>query len=117
MHVHLDATVDPQFIMSLALNDPAIHICVPNALTSSNLKTTLPQLRPLPPDEFTSALGFDSAEVGTWVGLRTARENFDVSLGGKEGFDKWVVGCMTINPGEAYGTHNTVAKVFLHLPL
>ena len=52
-----------------------------------------------------------SYELDAWVPLKNARDNFSNALGGKEGFDQWVVGSMTINPSEAYGTHNTVEKV------
>lgn len=54
-----------------------------------------------------------SYEMDAWVSLKNARDNFSNALGGKEGFDQWVIGSMTINPSEAYGTHNTVEKVQL----
>jgi adenosine deaminase CECR1 len=47
----------------------------------------------------------------TWVQIANARETFDPALGGPKGFDDWVIGALTLNPNQAYGTHNTVTKV------
>jgi adenosine deaminase CECR1 len=44
----------------------------------------------------------------TWIPLQEAREK--CSLGTEE-FDQWIIRALTINPSEAYGTHNTVSKV------
>lgn len=107
--------MDPKVLLSMSLPYPSIHIRVPNTLTLNNLRTTIPEFRPLPTSQFAKSSSLSDAGAGNWVGLQAARENFDPSLGGKDGFDEWLIGCMTINPAEAYGTHNTVIKVSLFL--
>lgn len=121
LHAHLDATVNAKFLLQLALKQPALHVRVPQALNPSNLSSTLPEFRALPREQFSDALSLtdDNYEPGTWVALQSARQRFDVSLGGPERFDSWVIDAMMINPTEAYDTHNTITKVFipiLHLP-
>lgn len=111
LHCHLDATVDQAFLLKTALSHRPLHMRVPKALSPSNLKSNLPEFRALPPNEYSTAKSLDSVEPGQWVPLIAARDNFDQALGGPEGFDRWVIGSMTINPAEAYGTHNTVVKV------
>jgi adenosine deaminase CECR1 len=113
LHAHLDATVNAKFLWQLALKQPALHVRVPQAINSLTLSTTLPEFRGLPREQFSdvSSLTDSAYEPGTWVALHRARETFDVSLGGQEGFDKWVIGSMMINPTEAYNTHNTITKV------
>ncbi|KAH0830666.1 hypothetical protein J3R83DRAFT_2121 [Lanmaoa asiatica] len=40
------------------------------------------------------------------------------SLGGPEGFDKWIVSTFVINPSEAYGSHNTSNKpIIKYMPI
>ncbi|KAF8891212.1 hypothetical protein BD779DRAFT_188177 [Infundibulicybe gibba] len=47
------------------------------------------------------------------MGVHAARAGtFDPNLGGPEGFDKWAVDSMIIHPSEAYGTHNTISKIW-----
>jgi adenosine deaminase CECR1 len=113
LHAHLDATVNAKFLLQLALEQPAIHVRVQQVMTSSTLSSTLPEFRALPREQFSEVHSLTHAtyEPGTWVPLQRARENFDVSLGGPQGFDEWVIGTMMINPTEAYDTHNTIAKV------
>ena len=115
LHAHLDATVDAAYLLELALRQPALHVRVPRAVNASNLSSTLPEFRPLPRNQFSdwSSLTDAAYEPGTWVALKQAREKFDLNLGGPEGFDRWVIGAMVINPKEAYETHNTVTKVLL----
>lgn len=112
LHGHLDAMVDCSFLLKLAFAQPAIHIRTPTLLTATNMTNVLPEFRGLPSSEFTnsSSLTFDYVP-GTWVNLKQARENFDPALGGPKGFDAWALGVLTINPSEAYGTHNSVLKV------
>ena len=116
LHAHLDATVNPEILLRLALQYPVFHVRVHKPLTISNLSTNLPEFRALPPDQFSglSSLTDASYPLESWVPLYKARDSF--ALGGQEGFDKWVIGAMTINPAEAYGTHNTVKKAcsFFH---
>ena len=113
LHAHLDATVNPEILLKLALQYPAFHVRVHEPLTISNLSTNLPEFRALSPD-YPSDLGSlteASYPLGSWVQLHKARDSF--VPGGQEGFDKWVIGALTINPAEAYGTHNTVKKAGL----
>ncbi|GLB42927.1 putative adenosine [Lyophyllum shimeji] len=114
LHCHLDGTVNVPVLLKLALKQPALHVRVSQKLTVSSIGSVLPEFRGLPPNEFSDAPGLtdEAYEAGRWVSLRTARETFDASLGGPEGFDKWVVGAMTINPTEAYKTHNTIKKIW-----
>lgn len=113
LHVHQYATVEAGFLLKLALQQPAIHIRCSNVIDNSTIMGTLPEIRPIPTEQHTDSCGItDAAYVpNTWVKMRTARETFDPSLGGPEGFDKWIVGTFVINPSEAYGSHNTPNKV------
>ncbi|KAF8163526.1 hypothetical protein B0H34DRAFT_327265 [Crassisporium funariophilum] len=114
LHAHLDATVNAEYLLELAFKHPAFHVRVHEPLTASNLTTNLPEFRALPQDQFSDVgcLTDASYALGSWVSLHNARDSFAQELGGKEGFDKWVVGAMTINPAEAYGTHNTITKIW-----
>jgi adenosine deaminase CECR1 len=113
LHVHQYATVEAGFLLNLALQQPAIHIRCPNVIDNSTIAVTLPDIRPIPNEQYTHGCGItDAAYVpNTWVEMRTARETFDPSLGGPEGFDKWITSTFVISPGEAYGSHNTPNKV------
>ena len=113
LHAHMDATVNAGYLLQIALKYPAMHVRIHKPLSLDNLSTNLPEFRCLPQEEFSSlqSLTDPSYLLGSWVPLRNAREYFASELGGVEGFDKWVVGSMTINPSEAYGTHNTITKV------
>ena len=116
LHAHLDATVNPEILLKLALNYPVFHVRVHEALSISNLSRNLPEFKALPPDFVSdlSSLTEASYPLGSWVPLHKARDSF--VLGGQEGFDNWVIGALTINPAEAYGTHNTVTKASLSTP-
>lgn len=111
LHAHLDATVNASYVLQLALKYPAIHVRATTVITKATIGSTLPEFRVLPESEFTTlqSLTDSSYSEGAWVPLQSARQNF--SLGGPEGFDKWYVSATTIDPAEAYGTHNTVTKV------
>ena len=113
MHAHLDATVRVDVLLKLALEHPAIHVRAPGKLFATNLKTVIPEFRALPEAEWTTIASLTDAKYtpGSWVPLRNARANFAQALRGPEGFDKWVFGALMIDPSEAYGTHNTTAKV------
>ncbi|KAI9571443.1 hypothetical protein HD554DRAFT_2076160 [Boletus coccyginus] len=114
LHVHQDARVEAAFLLKLALQQPAIHIRCPNVIDDSTIAATLPDIRPIPKEQYTNSCGItDAAYVpNTWVEMRSARETFDPSLGGPEGFDKWIVSTFVINPSEAYGSHNTPNKIW-----
>ena len=113
LHGHLDAMVDRAFLLDVSLKQPLMSIRVPAKITASNLSNVLPEFQAFPLSEMSNTTPITSAdyEPGTWVNLKAARDTFDPALGGPEGFDKWLIGTMTINPGEAYGTHNSVLKV------
>ncbi|KAG5643235.1 hypothetical protein DXG03_001319 [Asterophora parasitica] len=114
LHCHLDATVNAQVLLKLALEQPALHVRVAARITHSTIGAVLPEFRALPRNEYSlNAPGITDElyQSDSWVSLANARANFDVALGGPEGFDRWVIGSMMINPTEAYKTHNTIKKV------
>ncbi|KAL1743471.1 hypothetical protein HDZ31DRAFT_83400 [Schizophyllum fasciatum] len=116
LHAHLDATVDARILLRLALETPGMHLRIARSLDSATLTSNVPEFRVLPESEYTSQTSLEKAPVDTWVPLVSARERFEA--GGPEGFDKWALGSMMINPSEAYGTHNTLTKgIFFHLPI
>lgn len=114
LHAHLDATVNQESLLKLALKHPAIHVQVPEIVTAENAWALRPTFKALPAAAYADGPGVtDPAYVSnTFVTILKARNTFDTNLGGPEGFDKWVCSAMTINPAEAYGTHNTITKVF-----
>ncbi|RPD64537.1 Metallo-dependent hydrolase [Lentinus tigrinus ALCF2SS1-7] len=109
LHIHLGATVRPDILLNLGLLYPAIHVRASAPITETTIKTTLPIFSALPKEEWTAtcSLTDSSYKPDTWVPLQNARNNFSPALGGPEGFDRWVIDAMMINPSEAYGTHNT----------
>ena len=113
LHAHLDATVRVDVLLKLALEHPAIHVRAPGELFATNFKAVLPEFQALPKAEWTTIASLTDTKYppGSWVPLRNARANFAQALRGPEGFDKWVFGALMIDPSEAYGTHNTTAKV------
>lgn len=113
LHAHLEASVDNAFLLGLGLSFRGMHIRTPEVLTPINYLNITPQFCPLPEDQFYAGTTLTSSDYspGTWISIRHARETFDPSLGGPEGFDSWVTSAMTINPNEAYRTHNSVLKV------
>lgn len=113
LHAHLDAMVNVPVLWQLVLQQPTFHVRASGPINASTIKYILPEFTPLPQDQFFdgSSLTDKSYTADQWVSLHKAREAFDVELGGPDGFDKWVFGALTINPNEAYKTHNTVTKV------
>lgn len=114
LHSHLDGTVNQEILLRLTLEQPAMHVHAARPLTASNLKLTPPIFKALPANQFTQgqvALTDASYVPESWIDARRARKTFAPELGGPEGFDKWIVGALTINPEEAYQTHNTITKV------
>ncbi|KAF7294760.1 Brix domain-containing protein [Mycena indigotica] len=110
LHAHLDATVDAQTVLRLALQQPALHVRTSEALTPLNIQI-LPQFQALTEEQKTHsvvALTDTGYQPNTWLALQVARDGF---LGGPTAFDAWAIGAMTINPSEAYQTHNTVDKL------
>jgi adenosine deaminase CECR1 len=113
LHAHLDATVNVNVLLQLALQQPAIHVCASTPINATTIASTLPMFKALPQDQFSGGAGLTdpSYVANDWVSLRKARETFSPELGGPQGFDNWVIAALTINPNEAYKTHNTVTKV------
>jgi adenosine deaminase CECR1 len=111
LHAHLDATVDNEYILNLALQEPFMHVRTSCVVTTANSTTAVPEFRAFKeaqPSQSASVTDPDYQAEG-WIPLHRARESF--SPGGPDSFDKWVLGAMSINPAEAYGTHDTVTKV------
>ncbi|EMD40416.1 hypothetical protein CERSUDRAFT_111019 [Gelatoporia subvermispora B] len=114
LHAHLDATVNARHLLKLALEQPVMHVSVSSALTSDNIGDVLPKFKPVPKENVSDvgSLSDLSYHPGDWIPFRAARDNFSESLGGPEGFDKWVINALMINPIEAYQTHNTTQKIW-----
>ncbi|KAI0647566.1 Metallo-dependent hydrolase [Trametes meyenii] len=114
LHAHMGAMVRAEVLLRLALLQPAIHIRVPIAVSDSTIKTVIPTFLGLPRSEWTQHASITDSgySSNTWVPIQNARNNFSESLGGPEGFDRWVLGTMTIDPSEAYGTHNTTGEIW-----
>jgi adenosine deaminase CECR1 len=114
LHVHQNASVEAKLLLDLALNHPAIHIRVPGRINASSLDTVLPDIQPIPAEQYPAAdvVGItDVSYTGDWVPIKKARELFDPELGGPAGFDKWVLSMFVINPSDAFSTYNTSMKV------
>ncbi|EPS97019.1 hypothetical protein FOMPIDRAFT_1129241 [Fomitopsis schrenkii] len=112
LHAHLDAMVNVNVLLRLALDQPAMHVRASLRLTESSVKALLPEFKALPRNTNLTSLTDDSYSGGEWVPLQCARDTFDASLGGPVGFDEWVTKALTINPSEAYGTHDTLTKIW-----
>lgn len=115
LHAHLDATVNASFLLELAASHPEVHIAIPSPLTKSNLRSILPTFRAFPKGIISQTLDLGDSNYlpGSWIPLAKARLHYSPALGGTEGFDKWALSTITIDPSEAYGTHNTVEKVVI----
>lgn len=113
LHAHHAAMVRVDVLLRLALSQPAVHIRVPAVLSPSTIGAVLPEFRGLPRAEWTMHPSITDQRYlpDTWVPIQNARSNFSPALGGPEGFDRWFTNTMTINPSEAYGTHNTTGEV------
>lgn len=113
LHSHLDAMVSASVVLKYALEEPAIHVKIPNRLTKASLASTPPAFRGLKPSEYSDEVCLTSNlyNPGTWVQIKRARENFSDQLGGPEGFDAWVIDSLTILPGEAYEKYDSMSKV------
>ncbi|KAN0140794.1 hypothetical protein V8E53_001238 [Lactarius tabidus] len=112
LHAHLDATVDKGYLLKLALQEPFMHVRTSCVVTTANSTTAVPEFRAFQeaqPSQNASVTDPDY-QAGDWIPLHQARELF--SPVGPDGFDKWVLGAMSINSAEAYGTHNTVTKIW-----
>ena len=113
LHAHLGLTVGARSLLDIALRHPAIHISSPELITSANMASIQPKLRPIHSNSISSvtSLTDPAYHPDAWVPLATARERFDATLGGPDGFDRWLVSKMSINPSDAYITHNNNIRV------
>lgn len=116
LHAHLEATIDAATLLNIGLDYPNMCIKVPKSINESNLMFTIPEFEALPvAEEHTRAIHPVITEPNyvpdTWVSAQRVRREWPEHLGGPDGFDRWVVKTLTINPSEAYGTHNTTVKV------
>ncbi|KAH9001100.1 hypothetical protein EDB92DRAFT_1931707 [Lactarius akahatsu] len=84
LYAHIDTTVDKGYLLELALKEPFFHVRTSCVVTTAISTTAVTEFR---------------------APLHQARESF--SLGGPDG---WVLGAMTINPAEAYGTHHIATR-------
>lgn len=80
-------------------------------VTTAISTTAVPEFRAFKETQLSQSASVTDPDypANSWVLLHQARESF--SLGGPDGFDTWVLDAMTINPAEAYGTHNIATKV------
>ncbi|CAE6534341.1 unnamed protein product [Rhizoctonia solani] len=116
LHAHLDAMCDASYLLKLALDYPIIHVQTTAALNNS-APYPLPTFKPLTQGEVNqaanNALPTSQGYIpGSWVAIHKARDGFPNELGGREGFDKWIIGALTINAEESYFEYNTTAKIW-----
>ncbi|KAG8905213.1 hypothetical protein FRB99_000482 [Tulasnella sp. 403] len=114
LHAHMDAMCDARFLLDRALEQPQMHVRAQSVITSESIRSMLPEFSALPlnyqetsPHNLTDPL----YKAESWVPLQVARQTFPAELGGIEGFDKWVLGTLRIDPNEAYVQYNTSKKV------
>lgn len=114
LHVHLELTVDAHSLLRLALPHRSIHIRSPEVITSVNLSSVVPEIKPLDPDFKAEVFSLTDPTYipASWAPLHCARELFNKDLGGSRGFDKWVTNHMVINASTAYVTHNNNKRVW-----
>jgi len=119
LHVHLDLTVNGSTLLALALQHPSIHIRASARITPTSVKSVDIEFRPLPASFVPQCISLclPTYKPGEWVALRRAREQFDAALGGTQGFDHLVASSLTINPSDAYVTHNDNIRVCDFVPI
>ncbi|KAJ1303110.1 hypothetical protein OPQ81_011311 [Rhizoctonia solani] len=114
LHAHSDAMVDAKYLFQLTLDYPSIHLRTASALNSSGPFPT-PIFRPLSQTEadqyLNNSLPTSPDYVpNSWISAQRFREGFPSELGGKDGFDKWIISSMTISADDTYVQYNTTAK-------
>lgn len=115
LHAHLEATVDAASLLKIALEYPNVCIRAPDVITNESIDSVLPDFLALPAAEsYISPATITSQYYvpSTCVSAQKARNEWPEALGGPQGFDAWVVQALTINPREAYETHNTTTKIW-----
>jgi adenosine deaminase CECR1 len=106
--------VDVRWLWKQALEQPAMHVRVLQVVTADNIKSTIPYFLALKEEDISTDVSLSvTTHAQVYIQVKTARANFPTELGGPTGFDQWVIDSMTLDPSEAYGTHNTVKKVSL----
>src|SRR5487761_1317851 len=102
LHVHIEATVDKGYLLELALKESSMHVRTPGVVTATNSTITQLEFRPFKQAQSSQyASVTDATYPGSiWIPLHQARSSF--ALGGPEGFDRWVISVMSMNPAEAY---------------
>jgi hypothetical protein len=113
LHVHLDLTVNGNTLLALALQHSSIHIRASARVTPDSIESVEIECRPLPSSFVPQCISLclPTYKPGQWIPLRRAREQFDAALDGTQGFDRWLATCLTINPNDAYITHNDNIRV------
>ncbi|KAF8669658.1 adenosine [Rhizoctonia solani] len=106
--------VDAHYLLQLALDYPSIHLRTASGVNSSAPFPT-PIFRPLSQDEADQYVNnsFPTSPdyvPNSWVSALKLREGFPGELGGKDGFDKWIINAMTISADDTYIPYNTTAK-------
>ncbi|KIM25983.1 hypothetical protein M408DRAFT_314007 [Serendipita vermifera MAFF 305830] len=115
LHAHLEATVDAGFLLKSALEHTNVCIRAASTITKETLGSTLPDFAPRPVAgsyESPATITSPNYVPDTYVSAQKVRREWPEILGGPEGFDRWVIQSLTINPSEAYDTHNTTVKIW-----
>ena len=115
LHAHLEATVDAASLLKMALEHRNLCIRAPVIMTKDMLSSTLPDFLALPvAGSYVSPVTITSPDYvpNTYVSAQKVRNEWPEILGGPSGFDTWVIQALTINPREAYKTHNTTTKIW-----
>ncbi|KAG9008047.1 hypothetical protein FRB94_013812 [Tulasnella sp. JGI-2019a] len=117
LHSHMDAMCDAEFLIKEAFKYDQMHVRSPSVISANTLMSTLPVFSALSLDyiEGVSKVGIGHPEymVGDWVPVKRARSDFPSELGGPEGFDRWVIGALMIDPKEALEKYNTSKKIWV----
>ncbi|CAE6353837.1 unnamed protein product [Rhizoctonia solani] len=116
LHVHIDAMCDASYLLKLALEYPTMHVQTTGPLNGS-APYPLPTLKPLTQVELNQSANntlptYQDYIPGSWVAIQRARDGFPDELGGQEGFDKWIIGALSINAEEACENCNTSTKIW-----
>lgn len=93
-----------------------MHVRASVPIDRETIGSTLPEFRAMPVDFQASSYRSVTSpdyEGDAWIKINSARDNFSTELGGADGFDKWALAAMRIDPEEAYVKYNTSKKVFL----
>ncbi|KAG8861949.1 hypothetical protein FRB96_002392 [Tulasnella sp. 330] len=116
LHAHMDAMCDARFLLKEALKHDQMHVRTSTVISADSLINTPPVFSALPlrHTEGVSSLTLSHPEYigGDWVPIQRARDGFPVELGGPEGFDRWVISTLMIDPKEAYEKYNTSKKIW-----